>query len=175
MFLKKDGKVEKDSEIASGKPADLAAYRNRALVLLKNAKTMVLAVDGGDGPWAAPVYYVFASPGLYFFSSPRSKHAQALRHCSRAAGAIFAESDQWQNIQGLQMIGQVEPVQGTARRLDITTRYLAKFPQAGQMLMPGRNPPGRLEARVNLYVFWPAEVHCTDNRQGFGRRVPIEL
>jgi uncharacterized protein len=167
--------VEKNPEIASGKPVDLDAYRSQALVLLRSAKTMVLAVDGGDGPWAAPVYYLFASPGIYFFSSPRSKHAQALRQCSRAAGAIFADSDQWQQIQGLQMTGQVEQVQGTARRLGITTRYLAKFPQAKKMLMPGQSPLEGLAARVNLYVFWPSEIHCTDNRKGFGRRVPIEL
>ena len=166
--------VEKP-EIAAGNPLDPEAYRNRAMALLKNTKTMVLAVDGGDGPWAAPVYYLFASPGIYFFSSPRSKHAQALRRCSRAAGAIFADSDQLKNIRGLQMVGDVEQVQGAARRLNITTRYLAKFPQAGQMLRPGRNPLSELDARVDLYVFWPVEVHCTDNRQGFGRRVAIEL
>ena len=167
--------MEEKPDIAAGNPVDMETYRNRALALLKNTKTMVLAVDGGDGPWAAPVYYLFASPGIYFFSSPRSKHAQALRHCSRAAGAIFADSDQLQKIRGLQMVGEVEQVQGAARRLSITTRYLAKFPQVGQMLTPGRNPLAGLDARVELYVFWPAEVHCTDNRQGFGRRVSIEL
>jgi hypothetical protein len=167
--------VEEKPDIAAGNPVDMEAYRNRALALLKNTKTMVLAVDGGDGPWAVPVYYLFSSPGIYFFSSPRSKHAQALRRCSRAAGAIFADSDQLQNIRGLQMVGEIEPVQGTARRLNITTRYLAKFPQAGQMLTPGRNPLTGLDARVGLYVFWPAEVYCTDNRLGFGRRVSIEL
>ena len=168
--------MEKNIEIESGiNPVDVDAYRSRALALLKCAKTMVIAVDGGDGPWAAPVYYLYASPGIYFFSSPRSKHVQALRSCHRAAGAIFAESDQLQNIQGLQMVGEVEQVQSAVRRLNITTRYLAKFPQAGQMLTPGRNPLSRLDARVGLYVFWPSEVHCTDNRQGFGRRVAIEL
>jgi hypothetical protein len=43
------------------------------------------------------------------------------------------------------------------------------------MLAPGRNPLSGLDARVGLYVFWPAEVYCTDNQQGFGRRVSIEL
>jgi uncharacterized protein YhbP (UPF0306 family) len=167
--------VEKNPEIASDDPVDPDAYRDQALVLLKNARTMVLAVHEGDCPWVAPVYYLFAAPGIYFFSSPRSKHVQALRHCSRAAGAIFTDSDQLQNIQGLQMIGQVEQVQGTTRRLSITARYLAKFPMAGQLLIPGKDPAGGLESRVGLYVFWPSEIHCTDNRQGFGRRVPIEL
>jgi uncharacterized protein YhbP (UPF0306 family) len=145
------------------------------MALLKSARTMVLAVLAGDGPWTAPVYYLFASPGIYFFSSPRSKHAQALRHCNRAAGTIFADSDRWLEIQGLQMIGKVEQVRGNAQRLSITARYLTKFPLAGQILMPGSTSGGGLDARVELYVFWPSEVHCTDNRLGFGRRVPIEL
>jgi uncharacterized protein len=166
---------KRNSETASGDPVDLDAYRNQALVLLKNARTMVLAVHEGGCPWVAPVYYLFADPGIYFFSSPRSKHVQALRHCSRAAGAIFTDSDELQGIQGLQMIGQVEQVKGTTRRLSITARYLAKFPMAGRLLMPGRDPTEGLDSKVALYVFRPSEIHCTDNRQGFGRRVPIEL
>ena len=154
-------------------------YRNKALAVLKNEKTMVLAVQADDGPWAAPVYFLFASPGIYFFSSPRSKHIQALRHDNRAAGAIFVDSDQLKNIHGLQMIGQVEQVHGAVRRLDITARYLVKFPLARRILMPGTapaaSPSESPEAGVRLYVFWPAEIHCTDNRQGFGRRVSIEL
>jgi uncharacterized protein YhbP (UPF0306 family) len=167
--------VEKNFKIASGGSIDLEAYRNQALALLKNERTMVLAVHGGDGPWVAPVYYLFAHPGIYFFSSPRSKHIQALQDCRRAAGAIFVDGGRWQDIQGLQMSGRVEPVQGKMRRLNITTRYLTKFPPARQMLIPGTDPDGGLDARVGLFVFWPLEVHCTDNRQGFGRRVPIEL
>jgi uncharacterized protein YhbP (UPF0306 family) len=150
-------------------------YRNQALILLKNEKTMALAVQGDDGPWVAPVFYLFASPGIYFFSSPRSKHIQALRHCSRAAGAIFVDGDQLQDIQGLQMTGRVEQVQGKVRRLKIATRFLSKFPLARQLLMPGTDASAGLEARVELYVFWPSEIHCTDNRQGFGRRVSVEL
>lgn len=167
--------VEKNTEIASGEPMDPASYRNQALVLLRNEKTMVLAVHADDGPWVAPVYFLFDSPGIYFFSSPRSKHIRALRHSSQAAGAIFVDGDQLQKIQGLQMVGQVEQVHGTMRRLNITTRYLAKFPLARQILKPGTDPAVSLDARVGLYVFRPSEIHCTDNRQGFGRRVPIKL
>lgn len=165
----------KKPAIASSDPADLDAYRKQALALLKGAKTMVLAVHEDDCPWVAPVYYLFASPGIYFFSSPRSKHVQALRHDDRVAGAIFMDSDQLQNIQGLQMIGRVERVRGTMRRMSITARYLAKFPLAGQLLNHDKNPEEGLDARVDLYVFWPSEIHITDNRQGFGRRVPVEL
>ena len=85
------------------------------------------------------------------------------------------ESDQWQDIQGLQMVGTVEQVRSKMQRLNITARYLAKFPLAGQMLMTNAQPTEGLDARVELYVFRPSEIHCTCNRQGFGRRIPIVL
>ncbi len=154
---------------------DLETYRNQALDLLERQKTMVLAVSADNRPWVAPVYYVYESPGLYFFSSPRSKHIQALGDCLVAAGAVYADSDRWQDIHGLQMIGQVEEVQGKIERLNITARYLVKFPLARGMLPSGTDRIGDLSPKVGLYVFWPTEIHCTNNSLGFGRRVRIRL
>jgi uncharacterized protein YhbP (UPF0306 family) len=167
--------VERKPNDTLDDPIDVDAYRSQVLILLKNEKTMVLAVHSSDGPWIAPVYFLYAPPGVYFYSSPRSKHIQALDNCSRAAGAIYADGNQWQDIRGLQMIGTAEQVQSKLQRLNITTQYLAKFPLAGKMLSAGAAQNQSLEARVGLYVFWPLEIHCTFNRQGFGRRVPIGL
>jgi uncharacterized protein len=167
--------VERNPDATSSDPINLEVYRNQALSMLNNGKTMALAVRDGAGPWVAPVYYLYAPPGIYFYSSPRSKHIQALRDCSQASGAIFVDGDQMQDIQGLQMVGTVEQVQSRLQRMAITTRYLAKFPLARQMLMASAEQSGRLEARVGLYVFWPLEIHCTCNRESFGRRVPINL
>jgi uncharacterized protein YhbP (UPF0306 family) len=167
--------MEKSPDHTTTDPIDGDAYRNQALILLRNQKTLVLAVHSSDGPWIAPVYYLYVPRGIYFYSSPRSKHIQALDNCSRVAGAIYADGNQWQDIQGLQMTGTVEQVQSKIQRLNITTRYLAKFPVVGQMLSTDAAQSESLEARVGLYVFWPLEIHCTFNRQGFGRRVPIGL
>jgi uncharacterized protein len=167
--------MDKKTNVASSDPIDLDAYRNLTLKMLRNEKTLVLAVHDSDGPWVAPVYYVYAPPGIYFYSSPRSKHIQALNACSRAAGSIYVDGSQWQDIQGLQMIGTVELVRNNMRRLNVTARYLAKFPLASQMLMAEARQAESLASRVEFYVFWPLEIHCTYNRQGFGRRVPIKL
>jgi uncharacterized protein YhbP (UPF0306 family) len=153
----------------------LGTYRNQALDLLERQKTLVLAVSAGNRPWLAPVYYVYESPGIYFFSRPRSKHIQALRDCPLTAGAIYADSHRWQDIHGLQMIGQVEEVQGKLERLNITTRYLVKFPLARDMLASGTDRIRDLSPKVGLYVFWPTEIHCTNNSLEFGRRVQIKL
>ena len=155
--------------------SEIKSYRNQALVLLGSQKTMVLAVTGDNGPWVAPVYYVFRSPGIYFFSSPHAKHIQALGNGRQSAGAIYADSTRWQDIKGLQMIGHVDEVQGRREKLNITARYLVKFPLAQDLLASGTAKAMDLESKICLYVFWPTEIHCTNNELGFGRRVRIRL
>ena len=163
------------ADLSPHEPAGHDAYRNQALALLNRQKTMVLGVNASDLPWVAPVYFVFVQPGIYFFSSPRSIHIQAARGQKSTAGAIFAESDQLLQIQGLQMTGQVEEVRNPLEKLRITTRYLDKFPLARELMTEEIEKIPALALRVGLYVFWPAQIHCTDNRQGFGRRVQIRL
>lgn len=167
--------MEKSPNSSTPQVNDLETYRNQALDLLERQKTLVLAVSAGNQPWVAPVYYVYEPPGIYFFSSPRSKHIQTLADCPLTAGAIYADSERWQDIHGLQMIGQVEEVQGKLERLNITARYLAKFPLARDMFDAGTDGIKALGPKVGLYVFWPTEIHCTNNSLGFGRRVRIRL
>ena len=155
--------------------AETDAYRNRAMTLLEGQKTMVLAVNMGNAPWVAPVYYVYVRPGIYFFSSPRSFHIQALQTCGQSAGAIYADSDQWQDIGGLQMSGTVEEIRAPVKKLNITSHYLAKFPFARRMLSVEMKKIPSLSRKVGLYVFRPLQVYCLDNHLGFGRRVPIAL
>ena len=163
------------AELSDHGPAAHDAYRIQALALLNRQKTMVLGVSANGAPWVAPVYFVFVRPGLYFFSSPRSIHIQAARGQSPIASAIFAESDQMLQIHGLQMTGQVEEVQNPLEKLRITTRYLDKFPLAQELMAEEVEKIPALALRVGLYVFWPAQIHCTYNRQGFGHRVQVKL
>jgi len=167
--------MQKAPNFSKTDAADLKSYRNQALALLERQKTMVLAVNGDIGPWVAPVYFVYRAPGIYFLSSPRSKHIQALCNCRQTAGAIYADSDRWQDIQGLQMIGHVDDVQGRREILNITARYMAKFPLALDLLSSGTAKVMELGSKVCLYVFRPTQIHCTNNTLGFGRRVQIQL
>jgi len=167
--------MEKAPNRSQANATDAKAYHNQALALLEHQKTMALAVNVDYTPWVAPVYYVFQSPGIYFFSSPNSKHIQALCNCCQTAGAIYADSDRWQDIQGLQMIGHVDQVQGRREKLDITARYVVKFPLTLELLASKTTKVMDLESKICLYVFWPTEIHCTNNTIGFGRRVLITL
>lgn len=167
--------MNKEIESPRDDPPEPLAYRRQALELLERQKTMVLAVSEDDQPWVAPVYFVFRPPGLFFFSSPRSRHIQALEGCRHCAGAIYADCDRWENIKGLQMVGHVREVEDRSKRLKITASYLVKFPMAFQLLASGKEKTADLKSRVHLYGFWPIEIHCTSNTLGFGRRVKIQL
>lgn len=167
--------MTKTTEPPQADMAGSAIYRSQALDLLEGQKTMVLAVSEDNLPWTAPVYYVYQSPALYFFSSPNSKHIQAVARCRQAAGAVYADSDRWQDIKGLQMVGKVHEVEDGHKTLTITARYLAKFPTALQLLASGSDKAADLRSRVRLYGFWPTEIHCTSNTLAFGRRVQIRV
>jgi uncharacterized protein len=161
-----------------GPSADKAHHRALVQALIAECRTMVLATCAEQTPWAAPVYYVYHKPGFYFFSSPRARHIQqGLSDCLTAA-AIFADSAQWEDIQGIQMAGALQEVTGLAEQAVVVGRFLWKFPFARPFLQSGSkgaNEPPKLGDKVRLYIFVPHEIHLTNNRLGFGQRIPVTL
>lgn len=153
------------------------ARRTEAIRLIRSQRTMVLSTHTPDAPWAAPVYYVYRSPGFYFFSSPRSRHInQGLN--STSAAVIYADSDQWEQIQGLQMTGKLQLVSNKIDRIKMTGHFLLKFPFAKSFLKPDQAENKLRPAigeKVNMYVFFPGRVYYLNNRLGFGERLPVDL
>jgi hypothetical protein len=155
-----------------------AAQRAQALALIGDRRTMVLSTSAADDPWTAPVYYVYSAPGFYFFSSPRARHIEQGLSNHRAAAAIFIDSDRWEEIQGVQMAGVIKEVTQLAEQLKIGALFLWKFPFARPFLQgspqQAEDPP-KVGDKVRLYRFLPHEVYYTNNRLGFGRRIPVTL
>ena len=150
-------------------------WREIASALIKRQKTMVLATSKDDHPWAAPVYYVFFSPGFYFFSSPRSLHIQHILTCDNAAVSIHADGDRLEQLEGLQMSGRVQRIDKPLLALSVTARYLLKFPMA-RPLLSGINTAGPdLRTKVSLYAFIPERLFYMNHQMGFGSRTPIDL
>lgn len=163
---------------APGSDEEAAGQRALALALIGDRRTMVLSTRAADNPWAAPVYYVYSAPGFYFYSSPRARHIEQGLSSLRAAAAIFIDSDRWEDIQGVQMAGVIEAVTQLAEQLKIGARFLWKFPFARPFLQSGPPEAGgapRVGDKVRLYQFLPHEVYYTNNRLGFGRRIPVTL
>jgi uncharacterized protein YhbP (UPF0306 family) len=137
--------------------------------LAEGRRTMVLATSG-EGPWAAPVYYLFREGSFYFFSSPKSRHVTEALAGGRCAAAIFREGDDWREIEGLQMEGRVEEAGPDAA---VFAAYLRRFPEAA--VLGGKELGGFLEKlRTRLYRFVPERRLYLNNRLGFGKRVELQ-
>lgn len=157
-------------------------YNTEALTLIRAQRTMVLATAFPGEPWAAPVYYVYHAPGFYFFSSPRSRHIEHGLGAESAAASIFADSERWDEIQGIQMSGTIALIRNYSKQLKIGARFILKFPFAEPFLKTGpkedhpeAGEPPRVGDRVHLYAFIPKAVYYVNNRLGFGKRVAVAL
>ncbi len=155
--------------------AELTLTRKKAQTLIRQQRTLVLSTCRDHTPWAAPVYYVYVAPGFYFYSSPHSEHVRQALAQHAAAGAIFADGNRIEQIQGVQMSGQIAPVEKRTEQVMITARFLVKFPMAKPFLSETKDRADKLKPKVTLYRFSPEKVCYTDNRSGFGRRYEIVL
>jgi uncharacterized protein YhbP (UPF0306 family) len=159
-----------------GKPT-AEEWRAAALELIHSESTLTLATADQDGPWSAPVYYVFLNDRFYFFSSPLSRHIRQVESRGQAAASIFHQADSWQNIRGLQMRGVVERVPSAAVSIKPIAAYLKRFPFTRDFF-PNSRSPGlqdfRSRFKARLYHFSPTSVYFSDNRFGFGTRQRID-
>ena len=153
----------------------MTAYQTAAAQLIRDRPTLVLATGKNDQPWCAPVYFVYMPPGFYFYSSPNARHIQHCLHRNMCAGSIFADGKRWEDIQGIQMSGNVIETVKKSEQLKAIGHYLAKFPFAIQFLSKGKANGLNLAQSVRMYRFTPMETFYTNNRLGFGKRVRVNL
>ena len=144
-----------------------------ALELIDRSRTMVLATGASD-PWAAPVYYLHHSGRFCFFSSPNSRHVTDAMKTGHCAAAIFHDSDDWRDIEGLQMQGSIELVD-THDAPEIFAAYIRRFPTV-RGFFPGELDLGSFQAmfKSRMYAFTPERMFYLNNRAGFGTRRDIE-
>ena len=123
---------------------------------------MTLATSDQAGePHAAAVYFASDDElNFYFFSDLQTQHGQDLALRPQCAIAIYPECQDWQDIRGLQLRGEVRPVQPGPEWEHAWAVYRSKFPFVSEMR--------ELVAQNQLYVFIPTWVRLVDNRRGFG-------
>ncbi len=124
--------------------------------------TISLATVSPDcRPHAAPVYFAAdADLKLYYFSAESSRHAQDTAASQVAAGAIYPQCYDWQEIRGLQLEGEVHAVPPGAQWERAWELDRVKFPFVNELR--------QVVERNTLYVFAPRWIRLVDNRQGFG-------
>jgi uncharacterized protein len=158
--------------------AHVNEHIDQAMALIRAQRTMVLATGSDAEPWAAPVYYVYSAPGFYFFSSPKARHIEQALAGGTAAAAIFHDSDQWEQIQGIQMSGSVTLVRKRSEQLKAGARFMIKFPFAKPFFKKGAQQSSaqpQLGDKVKFYAFIPKSAYYVNNQLGFGKRLPIDL
>lgn len=148
-----------------------ASLRARIAAFLAEHTTLTLATVSADGaPAAAAVFYAHdAGLNLYFLTEERTEHGRNLLADARVAGTIHADGQEWREIRGLQVRGEVYPVAGTelAHAVAIYGRKYAFV--AG--LLSGSGGPGILVgplARARFWVLRPAWFRLIDNTVRFG-------
>ena len=147
-----------------------------ALQLIQTQKTLVLATADPE-PWAAPVYYEYQKQRFYFFSSADSRHVTAAFSSGRCSGAVFRDSDDWREIEGLQMAGSLAEVPFGTEAARVLAAYVKKFPTVKGFFVEAAFDLARFaqKFRVRLYAFAPEQVFYVNNEIGFGKRREIEL
>ena len=146
--------------------------------LVAEQTTMTLATARKDVAWAAAVYYVFFKSAFYFLSDPKSRHIQEALQSGQTSSAIHASAATWKEIQGLQMTGGIEPVEGGLEALQVLKEYLKKYPFTKEFF--GKNASLDLNNfgerfGVKLYKFVPALVYYLDNQICFAFREVVKL
>ncbi len=147
------------------------AARERALEYLASHQVLTLATHGPEGPWAAAVFYVNAGFSLYFLSSPTSRHALDFAVHPTVAATVQEDYDDWREIKGVQLVGTVEVLSGSAEA-SAKALYAAKFPLvAGDDAMLPEIAAAL--AKVRWYRLAAVRAYFIDNAAGFGLRQQV--
>lgn len=148
--------------------------RELAKKFLEEISTLTLATTQGTEPWAATVFFAADKHfNLYFVSDHRTQHGRDMEANATVAATINPDCDNWHDVRGLQIRGQVSVVGGVERAKALAI-YLKKFPQIDALFA---KPQGEHEETIaarlkaaNFYRITPEMIRVIDNAQGFGYR-----
>jgi uncharacterized protein YhbP (UPF0306 family) len=142
-----------------------SSVREEALAYLRAHQVMTLATVDSTGVWAAAVFYVNDGFNLYFLSAGHTRHAQNMQSFPRVSAAIHEDYEDWLEIQGIQLEGEVVCLSGEAKRLAISL-FRSKFPFITGGIASIQSALGK----VNWYRLTPDRFYYIDNSKGFGHR-----
>lgn len=126
--------------------------------------TLTLATLAEDGrPQAASIFFAEMDDlSLIFISEQKVRHSQNVARDGRVAATIYADGQQWQTIQGLQVEGTCAALSGEEAE-EARAIYLAKYP----FIAEDKFLAGML-SQITFYKISPTWLRLIDNSQGFG-------
>ena len=139
------------------------------LNLLSNQNDMTIATVRPDGyPQATTVSYTSDGLKIYFGCDAASQKARNLAGSNKVSLTIDAAYRNWDEIRGLSMGGNAEPVTSKDELARVQGLMLAKFPQIAQY----SEPPGTALA---VYRVTPKVISVLDYSKGFGHTEQVTL
>ena len=139
---------------------------------LKAETTLALATTSREGvPCVAPLFYLLQDgPRLYWFSSASSEHSINLACTPSVAVSIYRQTEEWQQIRGVQMRGTVSLVSDPVLRTAVEVAYTGRF-HLDERFAPAISASA-------LYCFHPQWIRFIDNSTrfagGFELSLPLE-
>jgi uncharacterized protein YhbP (UPF0306 family) len=137
--------------------------------LLGSQSTLVLSTcDAAGRTHATPLFYLAGADfELYWLSSKSSIHSRNAEIIPQVSAAIYAATERWQEIRGVQMHGTVSRITERKQRREISKQYRSRFQlnDAFRVVM----------ARNSLYVFRPCWIRYLDNTRRFGFKFEVDL
>jgi uncharacterized protein YhbP (UPF0306 family) len=150
--------------------------KQQILDYMQAHNTMTLATSVGDVPWAATVFYASDDLRLYFFSAPDSRHCQNLAANARVAVTIQEDYQDWRQIKGIQLEGNVALVDGVLEKAKAMAVYARKYPGVIKLFTdPASGVFFKAFLKVKFYCVTPQKVFFIDNEQGFGKRQELPV
>ena len=137
--------------------------RERILAYMRAHITMTLATANKGVPHAATLFYANDGFDLHFVSDPDSVHSVAAMANPTVFVTISQDYDDWQRIQGIQLRGRAELLEGSSGRA--AEVYGAKFPFVASF------PPEAL-TYWKITTEW---VRMIDNTVAFAHKDEIDL
>ncbi|MDA3910383.1 MAG: pyridoxamine 5'-phosphate oxidase family protein [Bacteroidales bacterium] len=131
----------------------------RIINFINDHHVLSLATANKGMPWTAQCFYVWMDEeyAFLFTSDDDTRHIKDALRTNFVAGSIVLETKSVGKIQGLQLQGQLEKVEGELyKKCKIT--YIKKYPIA-------------ILSKTALWLVRPTFFKMTDNRLGFGKKL----
>ena len=137
--------------------------------LLREQSTLALATTDEQGQaCVAPLYYIVDEElTLYWLSSETSLHSENLKRVPSAAATIYRQTENWKEIRGVQLRGQVTVIADPGRRRALIKTYCERF-QLGVLFKTAIS-------QCSLYALRPVFFRYIDNSRAFGHQFEIVL
>lgn len=119
--------------------------------ILEQGYLMSLGTFDKNGVWVSDVIYIHDDDfNLYWLSSPKTRHSQALRKNRKVAATVTVSNNAGEDNVGLQIEGTAEELKGN--NLALATKHRLKRK---------KNPPikdGEVEEGESWYCLRPAKI-----------------